>query len=128
MKKEVIETSKGKVWLGEDNIVFITIKKGAEIDVDDIKEMQEVREKLYACKRLVICADIREMKSATKAARDYSSSFKNTETTAAIALLITSPLSRVLGNLFISINKPPYHTKLFNDQEKAVEWLKQFVA
>jgi len=126
MEKEIIETSKGKLWLGEDNIIFITIKKGMEIDVDDIKEMQDAKAKLYAGDRHVICADIRDMKSATKAGRDYSGSIKNVETTAAIALIVGSPLSRVLGNLFININKPPYHTKLFNDKEKAIEWLKQF--
>ena len=127
MEKDVIETSKGKLWLVEDSIIFITIKQGAEIDVDDIKEMQKANVKLYSGNKHVICADIRNLKSTTKAARDYAGSLKSAETTSAIALIISSPLSRVMGNFFIRITRPPYPTKLFTDKERALEWLKQFV-
>ncbi len=45
----------------------------------------------------------------------------------AIAMLINSPGSRIIGNFFLGINKPSVPTKLFNEKNKAIEWLKQFV-
>ncbi len=41
-------------------------------------------------------------------------------------LLIGSPVSRVIGNFFMGLNKPIYPTKLFTDPQKAIRWLQTF--
>jgi len=40
------------------------------------------------------------------------------------AILVGSPVSRVMGNIYIGLNKPLVPTKLFTDEEVAVRWLK----
>lgn len=42
------------------------------------------------------------------------------------ALIIDSPIGRVLGNFFISISRPLRPTKIFTDEIKAIKWLKKF--
>ena len=41
-----------------------------------------------------------------------------------VAMKIKSNVSRIIGNFMYSINKLPYPVKLFNDEKKAIEWLK----
>ena len=40
------------------------------------------------------------------------------------ALIVETPVSRVIGNIFVGLNKPNMPVKLFTDEEKAVAWLK----
>ncbi len=42
-------------------------------------------------------------------------------------LYLFSPISSMIGNFFIRISKPLVPTKIFTDEAKAKEWLKQFV-
>ena len=46
--------------------------------------------------------------------------------TCAFGILIGSTTSRVLGNFYLGINKPTVPTKLFDNEEEAIKWLKQF--
>jgi hypothetical protein len=46
----------------------------------------------------------------------------------AVALLMGSPVSRVLGNLYLGLNKPPIPTRLFTSEEEAKVWLRSFLA
>lgn len=41
---------------------------------------------------------------------------------ACLALLIRSPMSSLIGNLFIRISRPPYPTKLFTSEPDAIAW------
>jgi hypothetical protein len=36
-------------------------------------------------------------------------------------------MSRMLGTFFLSVNKPIYPTRLFDDEASAVAWLQTFV-
>ena len=48
----------------------------------------------------------------------------NARVTTLAALVIGSPVSRVIGNFFIGLSKPKFPTRLFNDVEEAETWLK----
>ena len=41
------------------------------------------------------------------------------------ALLVNSPVARVMGNIYLGINKPVIPTKLFTDEQLAIAWLKE---
>ncbi|MFC2154943.1 STAS/SEC14 domain-containing protein [Acidobacteriota bacterium] len=127
MTKEITDTRMARLWVETDKVVFIDIKPAAEFDVADIKELQEISLKLAGGCDYVICADINNIKSVTKEARDFSGDEREiNKSLLAMALITVSPISRVIGNLFMGLNKPPYPAKLFSDKEKAIEWLKDF--
>ena len=44
------------------------------------------------------------------------------------ALVVGSPVSRVIGNFFVGLNRPSYPLKIFDDQQLAIEWLRGFVS
>jgi hypothetical protein len=43
------------------------------------------------------------------------------------ALVVGSPVSRVIGNFFVGLNRPKYPCKIFDDAELAVTWLRGYV-
>ena len=42
------------------------------------------------------------------------------------ALVVGSPVSRVIASFFIGLNRPTYPYKIFDDPERAAEWLRGF--
>jgi hypothetical protein len=44
------------------------------------------------------------------------------------ALVVGSPVSRVIGSFFVGLNRPSYPYKIFDDPEEAAEWLRGFVS
>lgn len=67
-------------------------------------------------------SDISLLKSTKREARDYLA--KNA-IAAGAAILTNSPISKMVGNLFLKFNKPEFPTKLFTDREKALAWIKE---
>lgn len=43
------------------------------------------------------------------------------------ALVVGSPVSRVIGSFFVGLNRPRYPYRIFSDPELAVDWLRGFV-
>ena len=49
-------------------------------------------------------------------------------TSVAVALLVGSPLTRVIGMFFMGLNRPATPTRLFTSEPEALAWLRTFVA
>ena len=43
------------------------------------------------------------------------------------ALVVGSPVSRVIANFFVGLNRPAYPCRAFDDPELAVSWLRRFI-
>lgn len=122
-----VETRVCKMWLDENNITHEVFISGVEVTSDDVVEMLETRKKLMNGGRGPILADVRHIKSVTKGARDMGNNEEGIRITTAFAILIESPVSQTIGNFFIGVTKPPYPTRLFTEEDKAIEWLSGFV-
>ncbi len=121
-----IETRTSRIWLGDDQIMRVRVAKGAEQKLEDAVENIFAMAELSSGKRLPAIIDISESKSIARDARNYYASEKAVEVELALALVIGSPLSRLMGNFFLGLNKPPYPTRLFTSEQEAIAWLKGF--
>jgi hypothetical protein len=45
----------------------------------------------------------------------------------AVALIVGTPLSRMMGNLLLRVTKPPFPIRLYDNEASAVAWLQKFV-
>ena len=54
------------------------------------------------------------------------SSLEATKYLTAAALIIANPVSRIIGNFFMGLNKTAFPFQLFTNQEEALKWLKSF--
>lgn len=126
MKSEIIKTRTNNIYLDDDRIIRCQLSSGSEIKAEDIKEDFAVFSKLIGDKNAPVLLDLRGIKSVTREAREYVSSPESMRFMSVLALLIGSPISKVVGNFFLGINKPPYPTKIFTSEAKALAWLKEF--
>ncbi len=125
METKKIKTNEAEVWI-EDGIYFLIHKKSKKGTLETAKEELKAHKELSSGKKMPLFADVRGMKGANPEARDYGNSEEVTSTYSAVGILIGSAFTRVIGSLFMKINKPPYPVKMFTEQKEAVKWLKQY--
>jgi hypothetical protein len=127
MENEVIITRTAKVRLGEDGIFRVIVLPKVEMTLADAKESIATVLKISKGKKLPLLVDSRNIKSMEREARVYYAGEEGRKSVSACALLIGSPVSRVIGNFFMGLNKPLVPTRLFTSETEAIEWLRRFI-
>ncbi len=127
MEDEVIETPTAKMWMGEEGVVRTVYKLGATETILGIRAGFDALKKLTAGEVSPVLLDIRGLKSTDQESRQFASSEELEVLKSATGILIGSPVSKVIGNLFLRLNKPQRPTRLFTSEAKAIEWLKGFI-
>ena len=125
MEHTVVEIDCAKMWMAEDGVCCITISPNIEITIEDAEQILAAQIKLTGGNHTPVLVDIRQLKSATREARTFGAS--KAQTTLALALLVASPVGRMVGNIFISFSRPPFPTRLFTSEDDAHAWLKRFI-
>ncbi len=123
---EPIKTRTARIWLGEDGIIRNIIMPGAEQTLADIQENIGSYAS-FGKESYPILADLRTMKSITREGRQYAASEEAGHHITAVAMLIKSPLSKMIGNFWMRTSQPRYPTRLFTSEKEALKWLKSFL-
>lgn len=113
--------------MGKDGIVRSVVKKNAEVTLADAKENTVAVATFYYGKKYPLIIDARGVKSISKEARDHFSLRGRESVVNAFAIIISSPLSRIIGNFFMGLNKPTVPMRLFENEKDAIKWLKPFL-
>lgn len=131
MKELKVETSTQRLyWDDENEIVWgelIANQNTLETAVENVDAQERLRDTVKRKKTRVLI-DMTSMTEISREARDYFANERTASIQRATALLIGSPVSRVIGNFFMGLNKPVSPTKLFTDPQKAIQWLHTFCA
>lgn len=121
-----VELRSASISLGGDGIARYVARSGAEVVLADAKECHTAITELYAGEAYPLLVDIREVKSASREARRFFAGPKTRTTTRAVALLVSSPISQLIGAFFSRIQKPRFPVRLFTSESDALDWLKGF--
>ena len=123
------ETSTQKLfWDSENEIVWGELfgdQATEELAKENVDAQETVRDGMSKRKTRVLI-DMTTVSEISKEARDYFANERTASIQRATALLIGSPVSRVIGNFFMGLNKPISPTRLFTDPQKAIRWLHTF--
>ena len=129
MKELKIETSTQKLyWDSENEIVWGDLfadQVSEELAKENVDAQERLRDIVGKTKTRVL-VDLTALTEISKDARDYFANERTASIQRATALLIGSPVSRVIGNFFMGLNKPSYPTRLFTDPRRAITWLQTF--
>ena len=121
-----MKTKTAKIWLREDGIIHL--KATAEFgSLECAKENVAALITVSQGKKRPAILNISSAKSLSREERAYYSSEESAKALSAAGLIINSPITRVLGNFFVGLNKTPYPLQLFTNEEKAIPWLKGFI-
>lgn len=110
-------------WMGDDGIARTKVKPSVEIDLDHAIENTKIVNSFYTDKKFPILIDCTGIKSMSREAREHFSTRGRDSKTNAFGIIIKSPLSRVIGNFFLGLNKPVVPTRLFDNENDALYWL-----
>lgn len=116
------------IWVGDDGIARIIHVPGAEVTLEDARETMTVYKKLNNGKRLPLFIDTKTMKSLSREARHFYASDEAAACASAAAIMVGTPVSRVLGNFYLGLSNPRLPSRLFSDEGEALAWLHGFVA
>jgi hypothetical protein len=109
--------------LDERGFVRATILDGAEMTLDDAREALATTERVAGGERRPVLVDLRKIKGQSREARQHFVGEHAARISARVALLVGSPVSRVVGNFFLRLNVQRTPTELFTSEEAAVAWL-----
>ena len=105
-------------------VLFADIKTQG-LAKENIDAQERIRDNLNKKKTRVLI-DMTAVSEITKEARDYFANERTASIQRATSLLISSPVSRIIGNFFMGLNKPISPTRLFTEPQKAIKWLQTF--
>jgi hypothetical protein len=70
---------------------------------------------------------MQDMARVERQARAFFASEEYMRLCSQTALVVGSPVSRVIGNFFVGLNRPRYPCKIFDRPDLAVAWLRGFL-
>jgi hypothetical protein len=122
----VITHPKFRMWLRPDGIVQIVWGPRTTALLEDATAALEGVSRLTGGRRKPLLVDMRDTGAQDRATRAEWT--RRSDLQSATALIVGTPLSRMVGNVFINMSRSPIPTRLFDDEASAVAWLKAFVS
>jgi len=115
-----------KIWLEEDGIVRIKYPDNFHITMDVMESIYQQHLQITTDKRPIL-ADAGSVASVDYDAQQFVSNDGPAALTSALAVVVKSAFTRAMGEMFMMFHKPPYPTRMFQNKEDALEWLKTFL-
>ena len=102
----VITNPKFRMWLRPDGIVQVVWVPHVEIGLEDATAAIEAMTELTGGRRSPLLADVHDTGPQTRAARLELARLD--DLVSAVAMIVGTPLSRIMGNFFLGVNRPLY--------------------
>lgn len=112
--------------LHNDDVIHIAMKPKVTLTLQDGESIVKGLAEIGGGKKFLLLFIAGLDTSATTEARYYASSPEANKYTIASAFVVTSIAQKVLGNAYVTFNKPVTPTKIFTDYDEAVKWLYSF--
>ncbi len=125
--EDATETTAFWTWMGKDGICRTKTKPLAVITLKEAMENSVAVSSFYKDKKFPLLIDARNIKYMEREARQHFSTNGRETKINCFAVMVKSPLSRLIGNFFMGLNKPAIPARLFDDENEAVKWLKQYI-
>lgn len=127
MERNTIETSVATISKVEPGIARIIYKADARITIAEARENVEAVAKVVGGVHSPVFIDVRPLSTIDRDSRQYFVGDEAGEVTSATALLVDSPISRVIGNFFIGVNRSEWPVRMFSGESEAMVWLEGFL-
>jgi hypothetical protein len=103
--------------------VHARLDDGAVMELNDARDAVAETWRVAGERRRPVLVDMTRLKGESRAARLYFVSDEAVQRYSAVALLVSSPVSRVIGTFFLRLSEHKVPTKLFTRETEATSWL-----
>ena len=121
----IITHPKFRMWLRPDGIVQLVWAPRSAMVLEDAHAATAAMAQLTGGRRSPLMVDTHDIGQMERPARIEFA--RRGDLVSAVALIVGTPLSRMMGNFFLSVSKPMAPTRLFDDEASALVWLQGFV-
>lgn len=104
----------------ENEILFVRCRYQAHVEKEDAEELLTLSDRLRQGRKMPIIIIMHHVASMT---RDARRAFAQAKGATRLALVISSGVGVVIGNLYLRIAKPKNVTQLFRNYEEGVAWI-----
>ena len=126
MPTKVLEGSQCKGWLGKDGIMRLTYEANAQIGLGDTKNNIQLLGTLLGREKRPLLMCVKQIQSIDQESGDYLFN-KGSKMLSAVALIVESAASKMIGDFLLGLNKSVLPAKLFTSKTEALLWLAEFV-
>jgi hypothetical protein len=109
--------------LTDAGFIHAVMDTGARFELADARESVALTWKLAGERRCGVLVDMRGVQAQTREAREYFVSEEVAAKINAVALLVESPVSRMIGNFFLRLGSHRIPTQIFTEEAAAWAWL-----
>jgi len=121
----VITHPKFRMWLRPDGIVQLVWAPRTTVLLEDATAALEEMAQLTGGRRSPLLVDMHDTGPLDRPTRAELT--RRSDLQSAVALVAGTPLSRMMANFFLTVNKPPFPTRLFDNEASALSWLQELV-
>lgn len=107
------------------DILHIECLPNSIMTLEDGKESTRVGGELVNWQPMPMLCDLTNVIKMTHECRQHFAGEEHAKIFTMCALIITSPISRIIGNFFLGANKPLRPTRLFTKKEDGLRWLEK---
>jgi hypothetical protein len=111
------------VGLRSDGILIYEPRAGVDVSIDYACRVLELGLQIAGGRTRPILVLMQEVRRIDRDARAFFASDAYLRLAYRTALVVSSPVSRVIGSFFVGLNRLKYPCKVFDEQERAVAWL-----
>lgn len=104
-------------------LFLVTFTDGVRMNYEMVEQTRRAYDGLSERGKIRLIVDMIGVKQVDKDARKSLSDKHSEERIEAMAILVRDPISRMIGNFLIGLNKPTVPLKLFSDFDSARNWI-----
>jgi hypothetical protein len=119
------ETEKIKFTLRPDNITQIECAPNTIMTLELGKLSTKMMSEIVNQNPLPLLCDLTNVVKMEQECRRHFAGPEHAAVFTKCALIVTSPISKIIGNFFLGANKPLRPTRLFTNVEEGLIWLKK---
>jgi hypothetical protein len=121
----VITHPKFRMWLRPDGIVAMVFAPRIATDLADALAAVDAMTELTRGRRSPLLVYLHGAGPQDRPARAEFA--RRDDVVSAVALIVDTPLTRMIGNFYLTVSKPIAPTRLFDNEASALAWLQEFV-
>jgi hypothetical protein len=123
MPTKEFDCERFKMKIGDDLIKEIVVKRAQVFGEADVMESKQLSCEYKPGAKFYVLMEGEEDATVNNAARRLAASREYAQYTSALALCSSNLALRIMGNLFLKVNKPAVQTRFFETREEALAWL-----
>jgi hypothetical protein len=119
------ETTKIKFSIGPDRILYTECLPNTVMTLEDGKESTRISAEMVNYEPRPLLCDLTNVVRMSQDCRKHFAGAEHAATFSKCALIVMSPVSKLIGNFFLGLNKPLKPTRLFTNKEDGLKWLSE---